>query len=518
MTRFVVLSIILAACGGGHNVRASVGVPDAPAARPDPTRVDVAQGILQGFVDGPVVRWNGIPYAAPPVGPLRWRPPAPPQSWSGIRDSTLYANECAQAPNEVMPDGTPVGDENCLYLNVIAPAGVTGPMPVIVFVHGGAWITGDSTAPIYNATHLPVNGPAIIVTINYRLGALGFLALPQLAAEDEHGSTGDYGLLDQQAALQWVHDNIAAFGGDPSRVVFWGQSAGGASTLMQLASPLAHGLFQAILAQSGGGATGRQLAHAETIGGSYAASLGCQGSNVLACLRALPAAQAEALPPTGYQWGPVVDGYVLPQPPPVMFAAGTHNHMPVVIGTTALEYANPTAFAHPQISTVVDEASYEAALAQNFGSANVSAVLVQYPAASYASPRAAYVAALSDADMTCPARRMARSLAATQTEPVFRYLFTHTDSAGQTALGPAHGVDFPYWFDAFLYFTPDAQEQTLAAAMSSHLLHLSSTAAPTNDWPRYDAGDPTLILDDTIAAELDPHGTACDSWDLLATP
>jgi para-nitrobenzyl esterase len=510
------LLVVLLGCG---SPKAPLVSPDGPGSDADPTRIDVAQGALQGFRDGDVLRWNGIPFAAPPIGPLRWRPPAPPASWSGVRDAAHYASECTQAPDEVMPDGMPVGAEDCLYLNVIAPANVRGPLPVIVFVHGGAWITGDSSAPLYNAPALPVHGPAIVVTINYRLGALGFLALPPLAAEDPHGSTGDYGLLDQQAALHWVHDNIAVFGGDPSRVLFWGQSAGGFSALMQLASPLAAGLFHAAFSQSGGSGAGRALARAETFGATYATSLGCTGADVLACLRALPAAAAEALPPAPYQWGPVIDGYVLPQSPLAMFAAGTHNHLPLVIGSTKFEFANPKAPAFPPISAVVDETSYEAALVKNFGNANLAAMLAHYPASSFATARDAYIAALSDAYMTCPARQIARSLAASQSEPAFRYLYMHTDSAGpRMAQGPAHGADFAYWFDAFLSFTPDDHEQALAMTMSSDLLQVAATGMPAASWPRYGAADPTLVLDDTILVASDPHGPECDFWKPITTP
>ena len=505
------LCLALTACAASPTAQL-----DAPAAA-DPTLVTVAQGTLQGFADSGVLRWNGVPFAAPPLGALRWRPPAPPASWTGVRDATRYASECTQAPDEVNPEGTPVGVEDCLYLNVTAPAHAAGPLPVIVFVHGGAFITGDSSAPMYNAPELPTEAPAIVVTVNYRLGALGFLALPELAAEDAHGSTGDYGLLDQLAALRWVRDNISAFGGDPERVLLWGHSAGGASTLMLVASPLGRGLFRAAFAQSGGTATGRGRSRAATAGAAYAASLGCTGAGVLACLRALPATAAEALPPDTYQWGPVVDGSVLPQSPPALFAIGAHNHVPVVFGTTVREQANPKARAFPPIATVVDEASYEAALTQNFGAANVATILAHYPATT--TPRAAYVAALSDAFMTCPARRMARALAAHQSEPVYRYLFTHTDSAGpRVAQGPAHGVDFTYWFDAFLYFTPTASEHALAATMSGQLAHVAAGGATAPGWPAYAADDPTLVLDDTIEVASDPHGMDCDLWDALTKP
>ena len=515
---FACLAVLPVACADPGPAAAP---PDSAPA--DPTVVEVAQGTLKGVLDGAVLRWNGIPFAAPPVGELRWRPPAPAAPWSAVRDASRYASECTQAPDEVMPSGTPTGSEDCLYLNVNAPAARAGEvLPVIVFVHGGGWITGDSSATVYNTPSLPANGPAIVVTINYRLGALGFLSLADLANEDANHVSGNYGLLDQIAALQWIHDNIAAFGGDPSRVLFWGQSAGGASALMQLASPLGHGLFSAVFAQSGGQATGRLLSRALAAGTTYAASLGCSGSDVPACLRALPAATAESLPPTGFTWGPVVDGHVLPHSPPAMFAAGTQNHVPAIIGTTSAEYANPTALAVPQVSTITSEEAYEAALVQNFGAANLQAVLARYPATSYPSAAAAYVAAISDANMTCAARRMVRSLASTQSEPVYRYLFTHTDSAGPRAsLGPAHGVDFPFWFDAFLTFTPDASEAALARAMSSDLLQFAATADATGPssttWPRADASVSTLVLDDAIQIVADPGGPACDFWDSLAT-
>jgi para-nitrobenzyl esterase len=490
------------------------------------TLVMVAGGSLQGVVEGTTVSFRGIPYASPPVGTLRWAPPAAPPTWTGIRDATAFGNFCPQFDSE----GLQVGAEDCLFVNVWTPVvRSSSPLPVIFFIHGGDWINGAGSYAAYDGSLLAEAGPAVVVTLNYRLGALGFLALPELVAEDPNASTGNYGLLDQLAALGWVHENIAAFGGDPTRVTMWGQSAGAWSTLMHLASPLGRGLFANAFSESGG--TGaRSLATSESVLGSlYASAVGCAGdagAGLLACLRAVAGPQVLVPAPSDYSWGPVIDGYVLTEPVMTTFAAGRQSHVPLLLGTTSREYGSaglPVTPPGASVASVTTLAQYEAAVPLLVGESNTAQVLALYPASAYTSPQAAYIAMLDDWGMFCPMRRVARDFVASQSQPVWRYLYSHTDSNGPLAnAGPVHAADLPFWFGTFpsFDFTPDSTETALSTTMAGYLTRFAATGNPNGGelaaWPTYvgDA-DPYLGFADVPAAGAGIDTSACDFWDSL---
>jgi para-nitrobenzyl esterase len=482
------------------------------------TIVTTDTGDVSGTRDGDAWAWRGIPYAAPPVGALRWRPPQPPTSWTGTRDGSVAGNVCLQPVT--LPSTGIRGDEDCLYLNVWAPAAAqTAPLPVIVFAHGGDWLNGAGSWPLYDGAYLAAHGPAIVVTINYRLGALGFLAHPALRAEDPNSSTGNYGLLDQVAALAWVQRNAAAFGGDPSRVLFWGQSAGAWSALMHLASPIGRDLFTRAFSESGG-TYAQPLASAESNGAAYAAQLGCDSaSDVLACLRALPGASAKIAAPTT-AWDPVIDGYVLTEPVFTTIAAGHQAHVPLIIGTTAAEYAGGAFDPQPPVSSIITAADYQAAIMQKFPGL-AATILARYPVTAYPSPRAAYVAVLDDVYMLCPNRRVARAVAASQSAPVWRYVHAHIDSSGALAVkGASHAVDLPFWFHTFsavLNFAPDPEELALSDQMVGYLARFADTGDPnltgSPTWQRYDLTDPYLQLNDVIHSRSGLDAANCDYWD-----
>src|SRR5690606_22015473 len=248
----------------------------------------------------------GVPYAAPPLGPLRFAPPAAPEPWTEVRDASQVGSICLQ------PTGA--GAEDCLTLNVYRPAqrDPSAALPVMVWIHGGSFVIGAGSG--YDPRRLVEENGIVVVTLNYRLGVLGFMAHPALTAESPEGLSGDYGLMDQQAALRWVRDNIAAFGGDPAQVTIQGQSAGGASVCAQLASPPAAGLFARAVIQSASCASA-PLALAEAQGTALASALGCgDAASVAECLRALPA-NALAAAATGALFGPIVGGEFLPEAP-----------------------------------------------------------------------------------------------------------------------------------------------------------------------------------------------------------
>jgi para-nitrobenzyl esterase len=491
-------------------------LPDAPANEPGVVVTDL--GRVRGVPDGGAWAWRGIPYAAPPVGPLRWRPPQPAASWTDVRDASTAGKVCLQG---ALPPATGIaGDEDCLTLQVFAPSAPTGPLPVIVFAHGGDWIEGSGSWPLYDGAYVAEHGPAVVVTINYRLGALGFLAHTGLAAEDAHGSTGNYGLLDQVAALGWVQRNAAAFGGDPTRVLFWGQSAGGWSTLMHLASPIARGLFSRAFSESGG-TYAQAIGSAEANGTAYANALGCgTASDIPACLRALPGSTV-ALPAPETAWDPVIDGYVLTEPVATTFARGAQTQIPLIVGTTSLEYAGGLMPAKPPITAVVTATDFQAAIQQLFP-AYASQVLARYPVATYPTPRAAYVGVLDDWGMLCPTRRIARAIAGSQTAPVWRYVYAHADSSGALVTrGPSHAVDLPFWFHTFSAvqgFTPNATELGMSDTMISYLVRFAATGNPNSPglatWNPYDTTtDPYMVLDDEIYGASGMHSVQCDFWD-----
>jgi para-nitrobenzyl esterase len=490
-------------------------------------------GLAQGEPAGAVVAFLGLPYAAPPVGDLRWRPPQPAPSWAGVRAATAFASPCPQ----IGFGGAVVGAEDCLYLNLWVPAEqpAGAALPVLFFIHGGGNVQGAASDQLgdgsffYDGAALAASRQAIVVTMNYRLGPLGFLALPELAAESPHGSSGNYGILDQVAALEWVRSNIASFGGDPARVLAFGESAGALDTCMLLASPLAAGLFSSALMQSGA-CVAMTNADARAFGAQVVAACGCAAaSDVAACLRALDGnAVVAALPQPidlagkqgGYQ--PSVDGWVLLEPPLDALAGGRHNRVPVVVGANSDE----TARAVPLIT----EAQYQQSVLQLAGNSQLLAdrILAEYPSSEYGgSPRRAYVALTSDAKFICTARWAARALAAGQEEPVFRYYFTHpytNGTAGLLQLGAYHAAELPYVFGnlGIAGYVPTAGELALGATIQGYWSRLAATGDPNGEgavaWPSYDAAsDPFLLLDDPVAAGAGVRARQCDFWDSLVT-
>ncbi|MBC6982883.1 carboxylesterase/lipase family protein [Caulobacter sp. 17J80-11] len=302
------------------------------------TTVRTESGRVRGVEADGIASWLGVPYAAPPLGELRWRPPQPARRWTSVRNARAFAPACLQEGVSMPGEPAPKVDEDCLYLNVWAPAHGARRAPVMVFIHGGGWTNGATALPLYWGDRLAARG-VVVVSVNYRLGPLGFLAHPELSRESGVGASGNYGLMDQVAALQWVRRNIAAFGGDPGQVTIFGQSAGAMSVSVLTASPAARGLFHRAIGQSGGLfeplnlAPQYMLAQAEKEGEAYAASV---GAGSLAELRALPAARL--LQGKARQIShPVVEPRVLPLSPYDAYVAGRQARVPVLVGYNAEE-------------------------------------------------------------------------------------------------------------------------------------------------------------------------------------
>jgi para-nitrobenzyl esterase len=311
-------------------------------------RATVQQGALRGSMEEGIAVYRGVPFAAPPVGALRWRPPAPPAQWKGERDAKAYAPQCMQGAGGPPGANSPPTSEDCLYLNVWSPASsARDRLPVLVWIYGGGFSGGSATSPLTSGEVLARKG-VVVISIGYRVGAMGFLAHPELTAESPHHSSGNYGLLDMVSALQWIRANVPAFGGDPARVTIFGQSAGGIAVSQLAASPLAKGLFAGAISQSGGsfaaprpagqpGENMRLLADAERQGQIVARSAGVA---TLAELRALPAETVlTAARGKGPTW-PVVDGWVLPSDQYPLYERGRFNDTPILVGYNSDEGAS----------------------------------------------------------------------------------------------------------------------------------------------------------------------------------
>jgi para-nitrobenzyl esterase len=499
----------LASVNADRGGSTAIGHDGAGAAPVASTR----DGVLRGKTVGAVNEFLGIPYAAPPVGQLRWRPPQPAASWAGVRDATKFGPHCAQ------PGGTPFGiasmSENCLYLNVYAPAGgqhSAGARPVMVWIHGGGFWLGESQD--YNPSKLVADG-AVVVTINYRLGALGFLAHPALASHPG-GPSGNYGLMDQQAALRWVQHNIRAFGGDPRNVTIAGESAGGLSVLAQVASPGAHGLFDRAIVESGAFALDQTpLATAEAAGKAFAVKAGC-ASQTAACLRHLPVATIlNDQGTSGYTPG-VIDGQVLKRSIASALASGHFNRVPIINGTNrdeerlfvainlSVNFGRTTTLQDPPVTA----ANYQATIASTLGvsAAAASVIAAQYPLSAYSSPPVAFSALDTDQNFACPALQVDGWTS--RYVPTFGYEF-NDESAPERFLAPgsfpygaAHESELQYLFGLPNPPTPypgtfTPQQRTLAVSMKHYWTDFAAQGFPSSagqpQWPAFSSNGQQML-------------------------
>ena len=447
--------------------------------------------------------YEGVPFAAPPVGDLRWREPRPPKPWRGVRKANTFAPACMQTGVSIPGETPPKTSEDCLYLNIWTPARARN-LPVIVWIYGGGYSNGSASMPLYWGDRLARRG-AVVVTIAYRLGPFGFLAHPELTAESSHHSSGNYGLLDQIAALKWVQDNIAAFGGDPSRVTVAGQSAGAMSVSILMASPLAKGLFQRAIAESGGLfepiqlAPGYQLANAEHDGEAYARSL---GATSLADLRALPAATL-LKGNAGTITHPVVEPYVMPRSPYDAFVAGAENDVPILIGSNADEARSLV----DDLASVKAE-TFDAGIAKTWGPLPPQ-LMAAYPHATDAEAVQGRLAFERDLrfgwDMWAWARLEASH------KSVYYYHFTHSPPFPKDSVragwGPSHFAELWYSFD-HLGQEPWAwtrADRRLSEHMARYWTNFARNGDPNGAglpaWPQFTASAPrVLYLDEPIHA------------------
>ncbi|MFF4350387.1 carboxylesterase/lipase family protein [Streptomyces sp. NPDC001530] len=524
----------------------SVTAPAAASAGTghDPLVVRTAAGQVRGGVgpDGGRV-FQGIPFAAPPTGELRWRPPRPVAHWSGVRDATVPASPCPQPPLTLLPDGGPVlpGDSNrtgstsedCLYVNVWTPPRAGGRnLPVLVWLHGGGNAYGAGSD--YNGAALAARG-LVVVTVNYRLGALGFLAHPALSAESSDHASGDYGLMDQQAALRWVRRDIGAFGGDRSRVALGGQSAGSADTCLHIASPTARGLFHRAIQQSGSCVSDAALAPltlaaAQRRGRSFAASVGCADpSTASACLRAVPATELlRGDSGDASLWAANTGPRLLPLPPRKAWAVGRMSAVPVLSGSTHDEYRYFTALRVDLLGGgPLTSRTYAALIGQQYPD-EAAAVLETYPASAYSSPNLAYSAVGTDRLFACPARGDSRLYSGRV--PVYAYEFDDPEAppfipAPHTPQGAFHASELAYLFPTASLRPLTPAQQRLSVAMTGYWARFAATGNPNGPgapaWPRYTTdrdGIQVLTPDQTAPTTTFAADHRCAFWQRHSAP
>jgi para-nitrobenzyl esterase len=511
VTRLLLCSLAVMGVG-------AVASPQTPAPVQTTTVVKLESGELRGVVGDGVASFKGIPYAAPPVGELRWRPPQPAAPWTGVRQAAEFGADCMQGrfgpPPAAGAPGPPAPSEDCLFLNVWRPASATSgaKLPVMVWIHGGGFVFGSGSFPMTSGAQFAKHG-VVLVSLNYRLGRFGFFAFPALSRERPEEAKGNYAYMDQIAALQWVKRNIAAFGGDPANVTIFGFSAGGVSVHSLLASPMARGLFQKAIAESGGSRdsvlTARPLREdgvdpnypvsAETIGLTFARSMGIEGADpaALARLRALRAEQVlqGAPAPAGanapsIETTPILDGKLVTETAETAYKAGRQPSVPLLLGSNSADTAGNRikATTKEQLFARYGQWSAQAKAAYDpDGSGDLGALIAK---------------ANDDFGQAEPARFAANAFAA-KGSPVYLYRFSYVQSAmrEQSRAGAPHGGEIAYVFDTLSAGrggAPTPEDLAVARMAHSYWVNFARTGDPNGPglppWPRHDPGK-DLIFD-----------------------
>ena len=498
---------VVSACGGGGGNAAS-----SLSALPLDQHVSIASGRLVGNpadASG-IVSFKGIPYAAPPVGSLRWKEPQPVPAWSEVRDATSFGAKCWAAAAFGGPINTSNVSEDCLFLNVWSGAKTRGArLPVMVFIHGGGFQFGTASDNSLDGTALARKG-VVLVTLNYRLGVFGHLSRPDLDAESGGHKSGMYGIQDQMAALQWVKDNISAFGGDPGNVTVFGESAGAHAVGMLMASPLAAGLFQKAIGESGAfweseHGEMKPYADAQAMGLALGARL---SANTLDKLRAVPALQLQtatnwtfATDPGLTNYSPIVDGYVLPENPYVRFLNGRQNDVPLLAGWNTDE---GLAFFNRALPHQTAQA-FIAAATQEFGAANLADFLRVYPASSDAQASQSAQSLIGDQVIKLQTWDWVTAQQRTGRSPVYVYNFGQTSAYNPVA---THVTDVPYVFGNLppkAGVSASPQDLAVSDAMQSYWTNFARSANPNGNglapWPRYaGAGSQALHIGNVVQA------------------
>jgi para-nitrobenzyl esterase len=466
--------------------------------------VNTQFGQIQGSMNGSVYQFLGIPFAKPPTGTLRWKAPQDPNTWNGVLTTTNFPPVCPQKNFEQGSTAyTLEGNEDCLYLNIWTPQVGSGNRPVMVFIHGGGNQQGSSSevgggTQMFFGKNMAERGNAVVVTIQYRLGPLGFLVHPGLEPENTANVSGNYAVLDQILALQWIHNNIANFGGDPSKVMIFGESAGGVNVGNLLTSPLAAGLFQRACIESAIPEI-NTYADSKNKGIAYVDNFTTAGTSVqkIAFMRTLSSDSLlhfESSPVAGgivqMNWQPVVDGIVFKGTPTDIFQSSNFNKVPLIIGSNSEEMSlsAPQTVLPVMVTTLINNSVPTAYQAQAH---------LLYPSGSNPTEaRISYVNALTDAQFTATTRRTAQCVSQNQTAPVWRYFFTHKHTIAQLeALGSYHGMELFYVFNNWenatlgtgILFHP--QDDSVQQVMLDYWVNFANSGNPNGlglvNWPQY---------------------------------
>ena len=486
--------------------------------------IRVDGGTISGTAADGVRSYKGIPFAAPPVGDLRWKPPQPVIPWEGVRECISFGAECPQSP---YPEGSMYytapqkKSEDCLYLNVWTTANAGEKRPVMVWIHGGALTRGSGSRGTYDGTAFAKKG-VVLVTVNYRLGPLGYLAHPDLSGESPNHSSGNYGVLDQIAALKWLRKNIAGFGGDPNRVTIFGESAGSWSVNVLVASPLAKGLFHRAIGESGGQfgpamylkEDRNKLPSAEKVGAAFAKAAGADSIKALRALSADKIVDVFNNDSEGkkFRTQPNVDGWVLPDEIRNIFAQGKQNAVPVLVGSNANEMTTLTVPA--TVPRTVDD--YRKRIGLQFGEKAVE-LDSAYPVKTDADVPAAYLGCLRDITFTLPMRTWAR-MTSTGHARAWLYFFSHVPpNPNSKYLGAYHASEIAYVFNNLNRQNPALQpgDSSLAESMMSYWVNFATTGDPNGkglptwtpynvkDEPYMDFGDSIQIRNHLLKEQLD---------------
>lgn len=529
----LLLCLLTAACGDddddGPEPTADAGVDAAAgidagedAAVGDPVVVQTSYGPVRGAMRDGVRSFLGIPYAAPPVGERRWQPPEPPEPWDEPREATELGPPCPQKQllGGNLVEGT---SEDCLSLNVWSPEDADGTLPVMLWIHGGGFVTGSNAESLYDGHVLVAGHDVVLVAINYRLGPPGFLSLAGLGE-----GQGVYGLLDQQAAMRWVRDNIGAFGGDPDAVTIFGESAGSFSVCLHLVSPSSEGLFRSAIMESGSCSFPfSDLEEAQATGEALAAAVGCDDDeDPVACLRDVEAndlvvaleAEEDAAFTETFIWFPAVDGTLLPDQPYTLLEEGRFTAVPTLVGTNTNEATIFARFGYPNL----DEAGYEAQVRAQAGD-YADEVLAEYPVADFETVEDALAVLITDFFFVCPTRRAARAFEVAG-QDVFMYEFAHEiDFPFASGLGAFHGAELLFvWGNPYLGYEMTEEELPLSAEMQARWTRFATTADPNDpaasDWPSWQADARVRAVFEIplpIVAAEGLREEKCDFWDTV---
>ncbi len=532
ISAIILLSILAVGCPTPQKVSSNPAA-DEICVKPVKTDSGLVEGLAEIGTESCV--WRGIPYAAPPVGDLRWKAPQPVKAWNGIRNGSLWGNRCMQIDNFMMnffnSDPSGAMSEDCLYLNIWRPKTQGGlrPFPVMFFLHGGGLGLGTGNTPTYWGDRLSETGGVVVVTINYRLSLLGFLTLPSLRAEDPNRSSGNYGILDQIAALKWVKQNIEKFGGDPANLTIFGESGGGWSVCALAATPLGKGLFKNAIMESGGCDRAQTMDRGFQQGTELAGKVGCKPEN-LDCLRKVPPEKIRDASPeptfARFSAGPHIDGYLLSATPLEIIRAGNFNPASWIVGNNRDELSmNLWSIRKDLRKTPLEK--YPEALRGflSLSEPEAKELARLYPLSEFSdTPMKAYQRMASDFSLICPSYQGMVAAAANGAQ-TYLYRFDYTDFRMSKNAGAMHGIELPFVFNSFdrkmfiIFFSNGMRERAepLSKIIQSYWINFAKTGNPNGpglpEWPGFDpeAGK-AQILDLPVRTEGWDISDRCRYW------